>query len=53
MAIHEDARKNHDALFPNHQSSLKKADPELIEVFDNWAFGELLEGTNRACTTTT
>jgi hypothetical protein len=27
-----------DALFPNHASTLKVADPELIELFDNWAF---------------
>jgi 4-carboxymuconolactone decarboxylase len=45
MPISEDALKNHDALFPNHQSTLKKTDPELIEVFDNWAFGEVLEDT--------
>lgn len=45
MAIREDAQKNHDALFPNYQSTLKKTDPELIELFDNWAFGEVLEDT--------
>jgi 4-carboxymuconolactone decarboxylase len=45
MAIREDARRNHDALFPNHQSTLKETDPELIQVFDNWAFGEVLEDT--------
>ena len=45
MAIREDAQRNHDALFPNHQSTLKKTDPELIEVFDNWAFGEVPLGS--------
>jgi 4-carboxymuconolactone decarboxylase len=45
MAIREDAQRNHDALFPNHQSTLRQTDPELIEVFDNWAFGEVLEDT--------
>jgi 4-carboxymuconolactone decarboxylase len=45
MPIREDAQRNHDALFPNHQSTLKETDPELIEVFDNWAFGEVLEDT--------
>jgi 4-carboxymuconolactone decarboxylase len=42
MAISEKARRNHDALFPNHQSTLKVTDPELVEVFDNWAFDEVL-----------
>lgn len=36
------AQRHHDALFPNHQSVLKVTDPELIEIFDNWAFGEVL-----------
>lgn len=45
MNIREDAQRNHDALFPNHQSTLKVTDPELVEVFDNWAFGELLADT--------
>jgi 4-carboxymuconolactone decarboxylase len=43
MAISEEAQRNHDALFPNHKSTLKATDPELIEVFDNWAFGEVLK----------
>jgi 4-carboxymuconolactone decarboxylase len=43
MAIREDAQRNHDALFPQHASTLKRSDPELIEVFDNWAFGEVLK----------
>jgi 4-carboxymuconolactone decarboxylase len=43
MAIREDAQRNHDALFPNHQSTLKRTDPELIELFDNWAFGDVLQ----------
>jgi hypothetical protein len=42
MAISAEAQRNHDALFPDHQSTLKATDPELIEIFDNWAFGELL-----------
>ena len=46
MAINEAAQRNHDALFPHHKSILKVTDPELIELFDNWAFGELLhDGT--------
>ena len=43
MAISENAQRNHDALFPNHVSTLKLTDPELIEVFDNWAFDEVLQ----------
>lgn len=43
MAISEQAQRNHDALFPNHVSTLKVTDPELVEIFDNWAFGEVLK----------
>jgi len=42
MAISEAARRNHDSLFPNHRSTLQVTDPELVEVFDNWAFDEVL-----------
>jgi 4-carboxymuconolactone decarboxylase len=45
MAIREDAQRNHDALFPGHVSTLRETDPELIEVFDNWAFGDVLADT--------
>jgi 4-carboxymuconolactone decarboxylase len=43
MAIRERAQRNHDELFPNHVSTLKGTDPELIELFDNWAFDEVLK----------
>jgi 4-carboxymuconolactone decarboxylase len=43
MAISEEAQRNHDQLFPNHKSTLKVTDPELIAIFDNWAFGEVLK----------
>jgi 4-carboxymuconolactone decarboxylase len=43
MAISEKAQRNHDELFPNHTSTLKVTDPELIEIFDNWAFDDVLE----------
>lgn len=43
MAIRDDAQRNHDALFPDRTSTLKVTDPELVEVFGNWAFGEVLE----------
>ncbi len=42
MAISETARRNHDELFPGHVSTLKVTDPELIEIFDNFAFDEVL-----------
>ncbi len=42
MAITEAAHKNHEELFPNHQSQLKASDPELIEIFDNFAFDEVI-----------
>lgn len=42
MAITEEAKRNHDALFPGHVSTLETTDPELIELFDDWAFDEVL-----------
>jgi 4-carboxymuconolactone decarboxylase len=40
--ITENAVKNHEELFPNHESKLQKTDPEFIELFDNWAFDEVI-----------
>jgi 4-carboxymuconolactone decarboxylase len=42
MSISETAKTNHEELFPNYISTLKVTDPELIEVFDNFAFDEVL-----------
>jgi 4-carboxymuconolactone decarboxylase len=42
VAPNEQARKNHDELFPGHVSTLAVTDPELIEYFDNFAFDEVL-----------
>lgn len=42
MRISETAEKNYEELFPNHKSTLKVTDPELIEVFDNFAFDEVI-----------
>jgi 4-carboxymuconolactone decarboxylase len=42
MAVSETARRNHDELFPGHVSTLAGTDPELIEIFDNFAFDEVL-----------
>src|SRR6266542_6334791 len=46
MAPNERARKNHDQLFPGHISTLAVTDPELIEIFDNFAFDEVLRHGN-------
>jgi len=42
MDPNEQARKNHDELFPGYVSTLAVTDPELIETFDNFAFDEVL-----------
>ena len=39
--ITRNAIRNHEELFPNHESKLQKSDPEFIELFDNWAFDEV------------
>jgi 4-carboxymuconolactone decarboxylase len=46
MAPNEQARKNHDELFPGHVSTLTGTDPELIEIFDNFVFDEVLRHSN-------
>ncbi len=46
MAPNERAQKNHDELFPDHVSTLAVTDPELIEMFDNFAFDEVLQHGN-------
>jgi 4-carboxymuconolactone decarboxylase len=43
MAITATAQCNHDVLFPDHRSTLKVSDPELAEIFDNWAFDEVIQ----------
>jgi len=42
MAPNDRARKTHDALFPGYVSTLAVTDPEFIELFDNFAFDEVL-----------
>jgi 4-carboxymuconolactone decarboxylase len=46
VAPNEQARKNHDELFPGHVSTLAVTDPELIGYFDNFAFDEVLRYGN-------
>lgn len=33
---------NHERLWPNYESKTSVTDPELIEVFDNFAFDEVI-----------
>jgi 4-carboxymuconolactone decarboxylase len=42
VRISEAAHNNHEEMFPNYKSLLKVTDPELIEVFDNFAFDEVV-----------
>ena len=42
MSISAAAQRYHDQLFPDHASTLARTDPELIEVFDNFAPAELV-----------
>ena len=46
MSISERAIKNHEELFPKRKTTLAVTDPELIEVFDNFAFDEVLRYGN-------
>ena len=36
------AQANHDGLFPHHTSTLARTDPDLVEIFDNFAFDDVL-----------
>lgn len=40
--LSEAAIRNHEELWPDYESKAAKADPELIEIFDNWAFDEVI-----------
>src|SRR5690349_4327121 len=42
MPISQTAQQNHEQLFPGHTSTLEQSDPELVEIFDNFAFDEIL-----------
>lgn len=41
--LSETAIRNHDEWFPGYVSTARQTDPELIEVFDNFAFDEVLQ----------
>jgi 4-carboxymuconolactone decarboxylase len=40
------AIKNHEELWPEYKSRAMQTDPELIEVFDNFAFDEVIHHDN-------
>lgn len=42
MSVTKAAQSNHDELFPQHQLTLAVTDPEFVELFDNFAFGEVI-----------
>lgn len=42
MATSEKASQYHARMFPGVQSSLMKTDPEFVELFDNFAFDEVV-----------
>jgi 4-carboxymuconolactone decarboxylase len=46
MSITEAALKNHEELWPDYKSRAMETDPELIELFDNFAFDEVISYCN-------
>ncbi|MDE7278454.1 MAG: carboxymuconolactone decarboxylase family protein, partial [Oscillospiraceae bacterium] len=42
MSITEKAKEYHNKMFPNSESELSKTDPEFIELFNNFAFDEVV-----------
>lgn len=46
MKITETAIRNHEELWPGYKSKAKETDPELIQVFDNFAFDEVISYGN-------
>ena len=49
MPISQTAQQNHEQLFPGHISTLPQTDPELIEIFDNFAFDEVASPRRPRC----
>lgn len=42
LKLTEAAIRNHEELLPNYVSTMQKTDPEFIELFDNFAFDEVI-----------
>lgn len=43
MSLSETAQRNHEELWPDYKSKAKATDPELIDVFDNFAFDKVVQ----------
>lgn len=44
--LSETAIRNHEELWPGYESKASLSDPEFIEIFDNWAFDEVVSHGN-------
>lgn len=42
MAITENAKRYHERMFPGYESKFLETDPEFLELFDNFAFDEVV-----------
>lgn len=42
MAISEAAKAYHEKMFPNYKSEISESDPEFTELFENFAFDEVV-----------
>ena len=42
MSISQNAKRYHEKMFPGYESQLLETDPEFIELFDNFAFDEVV-----------
>lgn len=45
MAISDFAKEYHEKMFPNFESNLAKTDADLVEIFNNFAFDEVINQT--------
>ncbi len=42
MAMSKNAKDYHERMFPGYESKLLETDPEFVELFDNFAFDEVI-----------
>jgi 4-carboxymuconolactone decarboxylase len=42
VSVRKAAQDNHDELFPGRQATPAVTDPEFVELFDNFAFDEVI-----------
>ena len=45
MAISDFVKEYHEKMFPNFESNLAKTDADLVEIFNNFAFDEVINQT--------